>query len=206
MLVYLIEELYELADALETEDFEEICAELGDVLFHVFFMARMFQELGHFSIQDVARVSTAKMIRRHPHVFGTDKVAGPEDVVQNWQKIKLSEKNIQKKHSILDSIPTQLPALMRAYKILDRAARKGFDGIDISGLFEKMAEQLTELKSALSTKNMNRAEQQIGDILLTLVNLACLAGIHPETALTSSVTRFEEHFRRMEAIMAERGR
>jgi tetrapyrrole methylase family protein/MazG family protein len=206
MLVYLIEEIYELVDAVETESPPEIREELGDVLFHIFFMARLFQEKGDFSIEDVARMIVDKMIRRHPHVFGTTEIDGPEDVIQNWQKIKLSEKNPARKHSILASVPTKLPTLMRAYSISDRAAKAGFDWNQTSEVLQRLEEQLNEMKAGFSGQDPESAERQLGDLLFTLIHFARLAEIHPESALRGSVKRFEKRVRQMERIVADSGR
>jgi tetrapyrrole methylase family protein/MazG family protein len=206
MLIYLIEEIYELVDAIESENPDEICEELGDVLFHLFFMARMFQENGHFSIQDVARVNTHKMIRRHPHVFGSQKVDGSDDVVQNWQKIKMSEKNNAKRNSIIDTIPAKLPALMRAYMMTDRTSKAGFDCNTSSELVTKLEKKLAELKLTLSGTEHERLDRQLGDFLFTLVNFARCTGIHPETALSGSMKQFEKRFKRVEKQIADSGR
>ena len=206
MMVYLIEEMYELAEAIETDTCDEICEELGDVLFHVFFMARMFQEMGYFSIQDVAHTITAKMIRRHPHVFGNERVDGTEDVIQNWQKIKLSEKRHEVGGSTLDSVPVKLPALIRAYSVLDRVARTGFDDKDISRQIQRTSQSLTELETALSDRHADRIDEAVGNSIFALVNLARKARVHPETALAGSVRRFIQRFKLVEKIVLESGR
>ena len=183
MVIYLIEEVYELADAIRSENPDEISEELGDVLFHIFFLARMFQEGGEFSIDDVAAMITRKMIRRHPHVFGNHKVDNAVDVVQNWHKIKQSEKNKAGKDSILDSVPSKLPALMRAYMIADRASKAGIDQHSTSHLMEDLEAKLEELKSSLSSQDKKRIDRQCGDFLFTVVNFVRSVGIHPETSL-----------------------
>ncbi|MFH2218042.1 MAG: nucleoside triphosphate pyrophosphohydrolase [Pseudomonadota bacterium] len=209
--VYLVEEIYELVDAIESGDPDGICEELGDVLFHILFIARLFQENGRFSIQDVARVITEKMIRRHPHVFGNDTVSSTEEIRNRWHAIKMKEKNPDEGTSILDSVPTGLPALMRAYRISERAARTGFDWKDISGVMEKVEEEWAEFQSKLPGEGPDSRKQdslamEFGDILFTLVNLARFAHIHPETALTGSIKKFEKRFRHMESALAEEGR
>lgn len=206
MVVYLIEEIYELADAIESGNADEICEELGDVLFHIFFLARMFQEKGSFSIDDVARNITFKMTRRHPHVFGTDVVNNADDVVRNWQKIKSSEKNNEKKESILDSIPAKLPALMRAYMISDRTSKAGFERRAVFGHLNEVVKHLAESKSPLPDSEKESADRQLGDALFEIVNFARSAGIHPETALSGSVKRFENRFKRMEKRIHESGK
>jgi tetrapyrrole methylase family protein/MazG family protein len=206
MLVYLIEELYELADAIETENPDDICEELGDVLFHIFFMARMFHEMGHFSIHDVAAGITEKMIRRHPHVFGTTTIDDADDIVQNWHKIKLSEKTNAAKDSILDSIPSKLPPLLRAYLLLERTARAGFDWNSMLEKRGKSEKALSKLQLALSGAEQNMADREVGDLLFMLVKFAQRVNIHPETALAGSLKRFEMRFKRFEKRILESGR
>jgi MazG family protein len=206
MVIYLIEETYELADAIRSENSDEISEELGDVLFHIFFLARMFQEKEHFSIDDVARSITQKMIRRHPHVFGTQKINSSEDVVQNWQKIKRSEKNNAAKDSILDSVPAQLPALMRAYMVSDRTSKAGFKQDKNKLNPTELATQLRQLKSALHDSDKKIIDQQCGDFLFSFVNFARSVGIHPETALAGAVKRFEGRFKRVEKQIDDSGK
>jgi tetrapyrrole methylase family protein/MazG family protein len=206
MLVYLIEELYELADAIETENPDDICEELGDVLFHIFFMARMFHEMGHFSIHDVAAGITEKMIRRHPHVFGTTTIDDADDIVQNWHKIKLAEKTNAAKDSILDSIPSKLPPLLRAYLLLERTARAGFDWNSMLEKRGKSEKALSKLQLALSGAEQNMADREVGDLLFMLVKFSQRVNIHPETALAGSLKRFEMRFKRFEKRILESGR
>ena len=147
MLVYLLEEMYELADAIETDNPEDICEELGDVMFHIFFIARMFEEMEQFSIHDVARVSTEKMIRRHPHVFGEAVVSGAPEVREQWHAIKIEEaKDMDVTGgSFLDSVPHKLPSLMRAYRLIERASRVGVNGGDVASALMKVEEESAEL-------------------------------------------------------------
>lgn len=206
MLVYLIEEIYELADAIETENSDDIREELGDVLFHVFFMARMFHEMGHFSIHDVADGITEKMIRRHPHVFGTAAIDDTDDVVQNWHKIKLSEKTNTAKDSILDSVPSKLPPLLRAYILLERTTKAGFDWNNVLGSWDKSEKELSKLQLALSGCEQNLTDREVGDLLFMLVKFAQRVNIHPETALAGTLKRFEMRFKRFEKLILESGR
>ena len=206
MVIYLIEEIYELADAIRSENPDEISEELGDVLFHVFFLARMFQESGEFSIEDVARMITEKMIRRHPHVFGAHKIKNTDDVVQNWQKIKLSEKNKSGKNSILDSIPTNLPALMRAYMIADRTSKAGIEQHSTSQWLLQLETKLEELKSSLSAPDEKRIDQQSGDFLFTFVKFVRSVGVHPENSLAGSAREFEGRFKQVEKQITASGR
>jgi len=208
MAVYLTEEVYELMEAIESGNPKAICEELGDVLFHIFFIARLFQEKEDFDIGDVARGITEKMIHRHPHVFGTDTVNSAEEVKARWRQIKLQEKNHVQQNSLLDSVPAKMPALMRAYRISERAAGAGFDWNDISGVMQKAEEEWFELKAELAEKNQTeknkeRIAMEFGDVLFTLANVARFAKIHPETALTASVAKFEKRFKYMEKSAAE---
>ena len=201
--VYLIEEVYELADAITAGNPEHIREELGDVLFHVVFIARMFEERGEFDLSEVAQSITEKMIRRHPHVFGEENVKTSEEIVENWHKIKLSEKKFTGKQSSLDSLPVQLPALIRAYRISDRVAKSGFDWLEVAKVLENMEQELAGLKALLNTQNSAKLSQKLGDFLFILVNIARLAKIHPETALAGSNKKFELRFRKMEDMVGE---
>ncbi|MBL7179420.1 MAG: nucleoside triphosphate pyrophosphohydrolase [Pseudomonadota bacterium] len=208
LAIYLVEELYELIDAIESGNPDDVCEELGDVLFHILFITHLYRERGLFDIKDVAAVTCEKMIRRHPHVFGNEKVAGVEAVREQWYKIKRKEKKRVFKASILDSVPTKLPALMRAYRISERAAKAGFDWDDMTGVIGKVEEEWDELKSVLTRddqagRNQEHAALEFGDILFTLVNVARFARIHPETALAASTTKFEKRFKYMEKMISE---
>ncbi|HPA13864.1 MAG TPA: nucleoside triphosphate pyrophosphohydrolase [Desulfobacterales bacterium] len=212
MTVYLIEEIYELVEAIESGKTQDVCEELGDVLFHVLFLSRMYQEMGEFDIHDVTEVNIEKMIRRHPHVFGGKRVNTAEEVKQRWHQIKMKEKNHRCKTSILDSVPPGLPALVRAYRISERAARTGFDWNDIVGVMQKVEEEWFELKSELrieenqSGRDSDKIAMEFGDVLFAMVNVARFLHIHPETALRSSIKKFEKRFQYMEKVFSEAGR
>lgn len=205
MLVYLIEEVYELADAIEANRAEDVQEELGDVLFHIIFITRLFQEAGNFSIYDVAREITAKMIRRHPHVFGTARVDNTDEVRQNWHKIKQDEKKKDPKKSVTDSVPKNLPAVMRAYQICERTARSGFDWGDSENLLSKLDLGIRQLKQTLGHSEKDRISKEFGNVLFSMVQLACSLKIHPETALSGALKAFEKRFRRMEKQLSESG-
>jgi len=201
--LYLLEEVYELLEAIDSGTSDEVCEELGDVLFHIFFIAALFDETGDFNIEDVTAMIIQKMIRRHPHVFGDEKIENVQEVKQRWHEIKLKEKSKTKNRSILDSIPSKLPALMRSYRISERAAKTGFDWDDISGVMLKAKEEWNEFileikKNKNGTQNQNSIEMEFGDLLFTLVNVARFANIHPETSLSKSVKKFEKRFKFME--------
>jgi len=199
--VYLTEEAFELADAIQTGHPEQIREELGDVLFHIVFIAGMFQDSGEFDLSDVSRTITEKMIRRHPHVFGEDNVSGSEEVVENWHKIKMSEKKFAPQQSSLDSVPVQLPALIRAYRISDRAAKSGFDWTEVDDDFDKVEQELSGLKALLNNEINSQLSQKFGDLLFNIINLARLSKVHPETALAGSNKRFELRFKKMEDLI-----
>ncbi len=206
IVTYLLEEVYELIDAVESGKHADVCEELGDVLFHILFLVSLYREKGRFDIQDVSNLNLEKMTRRHPHVFGDDRVDSVDEVRVRWQKIKTKEKNLAPGASILDSVPSNLPALMRAYRISDRAAKTGFDWDDISGVMQKVEEEWAELKTALSRQDgtlqyQNHLELEFGDVLFTLVNVARFAQIHPELALRDSTKKFENRFKYMEKLI-----
>jgi MazG family protein len=216
LAVYLIEEVYELVDAIESKSPEDICEELGDVLFQIFFLAHLYQKDGHFDLQDVARRNTRKMIRRHPHVFGQETAATSDEVRQRWHTIKMTEKNHAGSAGLLDSIPSGLPALIRAYRISERAARAGFDWKTISGVMEKVEEEWAEFKSEvdkippsgaqMDAKAREKLSLEFGDVLFTLVNVARFAKLHPETSLADATRKFEKRFKHMEQAIVQNGR
>jgi tetrapyrrole methylase family protein/MazG family protein len=162
--------------------------------------------MGRFDIHDVSDINLEKMTRRHPHVFGDDRVDNADEVRERWQKIKMKEKALVPGGSILDSVPSNLPALMRAYRISDRAGKTGFDWDDISGVMQKVEEEWAELKTALSRQDgtpehQNHLALEFGDVLFTLVNVARFANIHPEFALRDSTKKFENRFKYMERLI-----
>lgn len=209
--IYLIEEMYELVEAIIRKDSDDICEELGDVLFHILFIAAMYKELGKFNLEQVIGRITQKMIRRHPHVFGDIKVDNVEDVKKQWHHIKQSEKKNDPPSSILSSVPNSLPALLRSYRISERAARSGFDWDDIQGVMEKVEEEWKEFKTEMDLSpekeiNLHKKSLEFGDILFTLMNVARFAGIHPETALAESTNKFEKRFKFMETEISKKGK
>lgn len=210
MARYLIEEVHELTDAIAANDADAVCEEAGDVLFQVVFLICMFSESGRFSLRDVIEKNVEKMIRRHPHVFGDTQAETPEAVSQNWEKIKRKEKGERAGRSIMDSIPTSLPALLRAALISERAAKTGFDWADMAGVMNQTMEEWDEFTRELDPSNgqggNEKAAIEFGDLLFTMVNVARFARIHPETALLRSIQKFEQRFRYMErkAMESER--
>jgi nucleoside triphosphate diphosphatase len=204
MLIYLMEETYELAEAIESDTYEDVREELGDVLFHIVFLTRLFQEKGLFSIYDVAQEIADKMIRRHPHVFGNARVENTEEVRQNWHKIKQHEKKHTRKESILDSIPKKLPALMRAYQISERTARSGFDAENSENILNRLVTEFDELKRAVKRDQIDQNHNNFGILLFYLVHLARFLKIHPETALSAAIKKFEKRFRLTESRVSKK--
>jgi tetrapyrrole methylase family protein/MazG family protein len=210
MSVYLIEEMYELVEAIVHKDDQSICEELGDVLFHIVFIAAIFEEIEKFDLLQAINLITEKMYRRHPHVFGDTKVENAEDVKKQWHHIKQTEKNETLQTSVLDSVPKNLPALIRAYRVSERASRTGFDWDDINGVIAKVEEEWEEFKQEVNAsrekkENHLKKSLEFGDVLFTLVNVARFAGIHPETALAESTHKFEKRFKLMENTISGNG-
>lgn len=202
---YTIEEAYEVADAIEREDFEGLRDELGDLLLQVVFHSRMAEEAGYFDFDDVAGTIADKMLRRHPHVFGSDeeKAAGPED--GGWERIKAEERAARKDGSVLAGVARALPALKRAQKLGKRANSVGFDWPDRKGVREKIREELDELEAAVGTRSAESIEEEFGDLLFAIVNLARHLDVDPEHALTRANYKFENRFRDMERQILENG-
>ncbi len=200
--LYLIEEMFELVEAIESGTPDEVCEELGDVLFHIMFLVSIYNEKGHFSINDAVTGISEKMIRRHPHVFGDVASDNVEDVKKRWHEIKMKEKNHAVKESVIDSVPSGLPALMRAYRVSSRVGRAGFDWDDIQGVIKKVDEEWEEFKSELDKGSKESISMELGDVFFTLVNVARFAGLHPETVLKKSTAKFEKRYRFLEKCVA----
>ncbi len=211
LTVYLIEETFELVEAIAADDSAAIQEELGDVLFQVMFLLYMFHQQGRFEPTDVLGQNVRKMIHRHPHVFGADKVETAGEVKKRWAEIKQLEKGAGG-GSLMDSVPAGLPALLRAYRISERAAGIGFDWDKVEGVMAQAEAEWEEFRTELNADqqeaaaNRNRVEEEFGDVLFTLINVARLARIHPETALTRSTLKFIRRFKKMEAMAGEQGR
>ncbi len=198
---YTVEEAYEVADAIAREDMTGLRDELGDLLFQVVFHAQMASEVGEFDFDDVEESICNKMIRRHPHVFGSEDERARGAVAGSWERIKASEREAPKdtRTSALDGIANSLPALKRAQKLGKRAAGTGFDWPDIKGVREKVDEELTELDETLRQQDAGRMAEELGDLLFAVVNLARHLKIDPEQALVSANRKFERRFRQMES-------
>ena len=198
---YTIEEAYEVADAIERDDMADLRDELGDLLFQVVFHARMAEEDGHFDFADVVTNVTDKLVRRHPHVFGTQEEIDAGQVRGAWEQIKAAERAAAARddeHSALDGVAKALPALMRAQKIGKRASRVGFDWSDTAGVRAKINEELAELSAAECSGNQGKIHEEFGDLLFALVNLGRHLEVDCEQALADSTRKFETRFRRVE--------
>ncbi|WP_425043913.1 nucleoside triphosphate pyrophosphohydrolase [Primorskyibacter sp. S87] len=204
---YTIEEAYEVADAIEREAWDELKGELGDLLFQSVFHAQMAQEAGHFSFQDVVRTMSDKMVTRHPHVFGDEtRDKSAEQQTRDWEAIKAAERAGKKQQGTLDGVAANLPALLRAYKLQNRAARVGFDWPDASHVLAKITEEAAELEEARDLKDMDALEDEFGDLLFVIVNLGRHLGIEPEAALRRTNAKFTRRFAGIEAHLADRGK
>jgi tetrapyrrole methylase family protein/MazG family protein len=204
---YLIEEAYEVLEALEASSPENIREELGDLLFQILFLARIAEEAGEFDITDILEGITAKMIRRHPHVFGDATVKGVEEVRTNWERIKTEvEHKGAERNSLISGIPRSLSTLARAQRITARAAEAGFDWPDTAGVLNKVEEELAEFRAALETKDPERMQDEAGDLLFTLINLCRFTQVDAETALRSSLRKFIDRFSHIERELAARGK
>ena len=204
---YTLEEAYEVADAIERGDFDELKSELGDLLFQVVFHARMAQEQGLFAFDDVAKAIADKLERRHPHVFG-DEAARPDGAAQKarWEDIKAAERKDKEQHGVLDDGPVGLPALARAAKLTKRAARVGFDWPSTDEVFDKLDEEVAEWKAEIAAGDLDKARDEMGDLLFVLANLARKLGVEPEDALRGANAKFVRRFGFIEAELAKDGR
>jgi tetrapyrrole methylase family protein/MazG family protein len=204
---YLMEEAYEVLEALEGSSPENLREELGDLLFQILFLARIAEEADEFNIADVLDEIRAKMIRRHPHVFGDATIEDVEGVRTNWERIKREvEHKGDKGAPICNGIPRFLSTLVKAQRITARAAEAGFDWPDTAGVLEKVEEELAEFRAALETKDPERMQDEAGDLLFTLVNLCRFAKVDAETALRSSLRKFIDRFSHIERELAARGK
>ncbi|MBD5214313.1 MAG: nucleoside triphosphate pyrophosphohydrolase, partial [Bacteroidales bacterium] len=199
-----VEEVYELSDALLTEDTPNIKKELGDVLLHVLFYSKIGEEKGEFDIAAVADALNEKLIFRHPHIFGEVKAKDAHEVEQNWEQIKLKEKGGNK--TVLSGVPAALPPLIKAYRIQEKAANVGFDWEEPSQVWDKVKEEISEFEAASSSMSPDEMEAEMGDILFSLVNAARLFKIHPDTALDRTNKKFIHRFNYIEETVKKSGK
>jgi MazG family protein len=213
---YLVEETYEVLDALESGDDAKFANEMGDLLLQIVFHSQIAAEEGRFTVSDVIREVHEKMVRRHPHVFGEKRAKDAAEVLKNWEQIKAQERSAEKAKngagaakeakSLLDGVPRTLPATLESLQLTKKAARAGFDRDDAAGIFEKMREECAELRHALEKKESAEVEEEIGDLFFAAVNLARFLKVDPEIALKNANGKFSRRFREMERLAAEKGR
>ena len=211
----LIEEVYEVIDAVDTKDYAGLSEELGDMLLHIVFNARLGEEMSQFTIDKVIDGICDKLVRRHPHVFGDDEVSDSAQVLENWEAIKRKEKEdrglvTDGRHSVLDGIPPKLPALHEAHKISSKVARVGFDWPRIEDVFEKLHEEIDELREAMPQDGTGGSHKEIqgeiGDAFFVLVNIARFLDVDSESALKQSNRKFRSRFRYVENALADEGK
>jgi MazG family protein len=199
---HLIEETYEIIESIDKTDWKALCEELGDILLHVVLHSVIAEERKEFNLEDVIEGINTKLIRRHPHVFGEINVSGTEEVKKNWEKIKMSEG----RESHLDGVPKELPALLRAYRLQERAAKVGFDWEHRDDVWNKVEEEEKEFQSALTADDHQRAEEEFGDLLFSLVNYARFVNINPELSLRKTTEKFIKRFHYIEKRLKEQGK
>jgi|CZKC01.1.fsa_nt_gi tetrapyrrole methylase family protein/MazG family protein len=215
---YLIEEAYEVLDALESGDPDKFAEELGDLLLQIIFHSQLAAQARHFDVGDVIERVHTKMVRRHPHVFGADKADNAAQVLKNWEQLKAEERRQERASrglaavvddesaSLLSGIPRTLPAVMEAYQLTRRASRVGFDWPDIAGVIEKLREEILELESEIANGKAAEIQSEAGDLLFSVVNVVRFLKLDPEIALKNANRKFVERFRDMESEAAVRGK
>lgn len=199
-----IEETYELCDALLKDTPDEIKKELGDVLLHILFYAKIGEEKGQFDIADVADALNEKLIFRHPHVFGDTRVHGTEEVLQNWEQIKLKEKGGNK--TVLAGVPASLPAIIKADRVQEKAANVGFDWESPHQVWDKVREEIAEVEAEMKSDRTDRLEEEFGDLLFSVINAARLYKVNPDNALEKTNRKFINRFNHIERRAGETGR
>lgn len=202
LLPYFLEESYELVESIQENKEENIKEELGDVLIHIIMQSIMAEERGSFTLFDVCKFVNEKLVERHPHVFGEAKVKNEEEVLVNWENIKQEENN----KGILDGVPKTLPSLLASLRIQEKVSHVGFDWKNVEEVFPKLKEEISELEDALKTKEKKKIQEEIGDLLFSIVNLSRHLGINPELALKNTNEKFIERFRFLEKKVKEEGK
>jgi tetrapyrrole methylase family protein/MazG family protein len=203
---FLVEECYEVVDAIEEGAPDKVKEELGDLLFQILFHARIAEEQGQFDIRDVVTAIHEKMTRRHPHVFGAEKLDTDKEVLLNWEEIKKKEKGYEERRSILEGVPRNLPSLLRAHRLQERAARVGFDWSHLQEALPKLDEEIAEFKESLKAENAGKIEEELGDVFFMLVNISRFLGVDPEQALRKTISKFVHRFRYIEESAADAGK
>ena len=197
-----IEEMYELSDAIIDKDMEEIKKELGDIMLHLVFYAKIASESKHFDITDVLNGICDKLVHRHPHIYRDVEAATEEEVKQNWEKLKLKEG----KKSVLEGVPRSLPAMVKAVRIQEKVRGVGFDWDDSQQVWEKVQEELEELKVEVQAGDKEKTEQEFGDLLFSLINYSRFVEVNPEDALERTNKKFVKRFQQMEVVLKEEGK
>ena len=203
LIPYLIEETYEVVETIELADYDGLCEELGDLLCQIAFHAQMAEEAGKFTFDDSIMAINEKLIRRHPHVFGDKKDLAPQEVRDQWEKIKI---NSGEKQSVISGIPASAPALIRAFRYGEKAGGVGFDWNSADEVFEKVKEEISEVEKALETGEKSQLEDEIGDLLFSIASLARRLDINPEGALNQTLRKFADRFGHIENRVKESGK
>jgi MazG family protein len=202
---YTLEETYEVLEAIDNRDWDELTGELGDLLLQVLFYSEMAQEEKHFSIDDVLDRLSNKLINRHPHVFGDVEAKDAEQVLVNWEKLKSEERKAEQK-SVLSGVPQSLPALLKASRLTEKAARVGFDWRRTDEVFDKLHEEIAELREAIDSGDKSHVHEELGDLLFTIANIARKLEVNAEEALQSTNRKFSRRFESMERKVHDSGR
>ena len=193
-----VEETFELSDAIMNKDYKDVCKELGDLMLHIVFYSKVASETNLFDIKDVLNQLCDKLIRRHPHIYGNEKVDSAEEVLENWEKIKLRKEGNK---SVLGGIPSGMPALTKAYRIQDKVSGVGFDWDNKEDVWNKVQEELGELKAEVDADNQARMEEEFGDVLFSLINYSRFLHVHPEDALEKTNRKFMRRFQLLEQMV-----
>jgi XTP/dITP diphosphohydrolase len=200
---YLLEEAYEMLESLDERRYDELRKEMGDLLLQILFHSRLTAESNLFDLVDVLRAINDKLIRRHPHVFGNVEADTAEKVLHNWEQIKLQEAG---RESVLDGVPKNLPALVRAARVQEKASRVGFDWGDVKDVWPKVFEELKELQDATASMPVEKIEEELGDVLFSIVNVSRFLDVNPEDALRRTIDKFTRRFRYVEKKFVDAGR
>jgi MazG family protein len=202
---FIIEESYEVVDAIDRDDRAGLCEELGDFLLQAVFVAEVTREEGSFDVYDAVTAIYEKLVRRHPHVFGDVEARDAEQVLVNWEKLKNEERKAENK-SVLAGVPQSLPALLKAARLTEKAARVGFDWRRTENVFAKLSEEIEELRAAIASGDESHIHEEIGDLLFTIANIARKLNVNAEEALQSTNRKFRRRFESMESSVRESGR
>jgi tetrapyrrole methylase family protein/MazG family protein len=202
---YLIEEAYEVVEAINSGDDQKLKEELGDLLLQIVFHARLAEEKGHFDISDVAERISEKIISRHPHVFEKKREITPEEVLHNWEHIKIANSG-KEEYSVLEGVPKSLPALLKAYRVQEKVARFGFDWEKTEEILDKIREEIGELEQSFREGEREDVREELGDLLFSIVNLCRRLGHSPEEALNSTTEKFKKRFQYIEDRLREMGK